>query len=1115
MQVSDSEIKDPRLSRPGYTNGPDRGNRRLRKGLYRFNWAYDDQSVGSGPPNQILISGLSPLSTAKEVAMHFREFGEVAECQLKVDPNSGASLGLCTLKYRDRRKEKWSSIESARNALKKGNGMKIGMDTVRVYLDTDGERSKKVVDRKIAQHRKELEAEERKAAALRAEQERLKNPIKPPSAPRSDRERMKERERERERDRDRDRDRDWDRDRDRSRDRERDRRDRPRDRSRSRDRDRYRDRSRDRDYDRRDRDRRDERSRDRRDNRDSRDIRQLSPRPSTARSNSETKWEEGKEPPKQPRAEIRNSISGTTTLGDLISTRPHIYIPASNFPSGVPVGERMVQHLRGKFRQWEWSNIRYDAEGYYIIFRESKEAERCFSQSTPDFFTYKLQMKLVKNVKPVSTEKPAASAGPRKDDHGASKASKTDPLKAVVDSLMDEIRVSLLRDTRRRITAPTLYELLDPAKMKEAFPDLAVEEPDVVETKDIKLEAPDGTSTVLPTETIGKATNPRINKISALPRFKRRVQERPVKEERKRRPSKAEVRPLHHRMEMYNSDNESDDETSVPDTRPASRGISEMPSDESRLVTLSAGDRVKHLAGRARSRLRDTPLMSEDEDDESVFGVAKSEFSERTDVDIKKQEEDEIDSMLMDVMGDVGGVTEVKQGFETPSVADHGSVGPTPKKVKLEHIPHIQEATPSPDAIEIGEDSLRATPRTPSKKRKLDTDHAIDRTPGLLSSPERKRRKTVEDRSWTQSSPIIFTPTFPDDDKIVLDLDGWQDFVKDDEDLEFLRQALEEEETESVGNVFAWAVRHKDLKYQNNGGVKGKQRLELWRGKRPLTRPGPCKALPVIEGYYKPNPSGCARTEGIHKIAEVEKSKYLPHRLKVAANRAKMANGGADTPSSKAVAADDPPVTTSLKSTSRSNRVNNRRLVADINLQKQMLSSDADVLRFNQLKKRKKPVRFARSAIHNWGLYAEANISVGDMIIEYVGEIIRQPVADLREKRYLRSGIGSSYLFRIDENTVIDATKKGGIARFINHSCTPNCTAKIIRVEGSKRIVIYALRDIAESKLPAVLCLCKRPFANKLIDEELTYDYKFERELDSDERIPCLCGSSGCKGFLN
>jgi [histone H3]-lysine4 N-trimethyltransferase SETD1 len=274
---------------------------------------------------------------------------------------------------------------------------------------------------------------------------------------------------------------------------------------------------------------------------------------------------------------------------------------------------------------------------------------------------------------------------------------------------------------------------------------------------------------------------------------------------------------------------------------------------------------------------------------------------------------------------------------------------------------------------------------------------------------------------------------------------------------------------------------------------------------------GPTKTFPKIEGYYKPNSTGCSRTEGVKRIPELEKSQYLPHRLKVAANRAKAAAAAASEGANKdkASTTNSVPKTTS---TSRTNRVNNRRLAADINAQKQMLSSDADVLRFNQLKKRKKPVRFARSAIHNWGLYAMESISAGDMIIEYVGEIVRQQVADMREKRYLKSGIGSSYLFRIDENTVIDATKKGGIARFINHSCTPNCTAKIIKVEGSKRIVIYALRDISESKL-----LLLEPVRSLMVyaDEELTYDYKFERELDSDERIPCLCGSSGCKGFLN
>ena len=57
------------------------------------------------------------------------------------------------------------------------------------------------------------------------------------------------------------------------------------------------------------------------------------------------------------------------------------------------------------------------------------------------------------------------------------------------------------------------------------------------------------------------------------------------------------------------------------------------------------------------------------------------------------------------------------------------------------------------------------------------------------------------------------------------------------------------------------------------------------------------------------------------------------------------------------------------------------------------------------------------------------------MVIEYVGAILRHSIADEREKHYERVGIGSSYLFRIDGDTVIDATKCGNLARFVNHSC--------------------------------------------------------------------------------
>jgi histone-lysine N-methyltransferase SETD1 len=298
-------------------------------------------------------------------------------------------------------------------------------------------------------------------------------------------------------------------------------------------------------------------------------------------------------------------------------------------------------------------------------------------------------------------------------------------------------------------------------------------------------------------------------------------------------------------------------------------------------------------------------------------------------------------------------------------------------------------------------------------------------------------------------------PAVQDDNEIILDIDGWQNLIKDDEDEEAARLALEKYVAADIGNVDTWAWKQMEIKALNRGGHRGLVTTET-----------------TVEGYYVPNETGCARTEGTKKILNSEKSMYLPHRIKVQKAReereAKAKRDGKDLAAGAVEAAKEAAKVAAekllAKGNSRASRVTNRRFVADLNDQKKTLGVEADALRFNQLKKRKKPVKFARSAIHNWGLYAMENIPMNDMIIEYVGEKVRQQVADLRETRYLKSGIGSSYLFRIDENTVIDATKRGGIARFINHSCMPNCTAKIIKVEGSKRIVIYALRDIAQSK---------------------------------------------------
>ena len=185
----------------------------------------------------------------------------------------------------------------------------------------------------------------------------------------------------------------------------------------------------------------------------------------------------------------------------------------------------------------------------------------------------------------------------------------------------------------------------------------------------------------------------------------------------------------------------------------------------------------------------------------------------------------------------------------------------------------------------------------------------------------------------------------------------------------------------------------------------------------------PLPSSPDVPTFRK-HASGSARTEGYYKITHAEKVAY------VVQYQARAANTG-----SAPVPVDEPQP--NYVTSSRSNRANARRRaqgLEEINqvqravaLSKGENAANELTFKFNQLQTRKKHLRFARSPIHDWGLYAMEKISRGEMVIEYVGEVIRAQVADKREKAYERQGIGSSYLFRIDEDLVVDATKKGNL----------------------------------------------------------------------------------------
>ncbi|KAG5290263.1 histone-lysine N-methyltransferase [Histoplasma ohiense] len=820
--------------------------------------------------------------------------------------------------------------------------------------------------------------------------------------------------------------------------------------------------------------------------------------------------------PEGPRATMMKpplpSLIEETPILSQIKRDPYIFIAHCY----VPVLSTTIPHLERRLKLFNWKSVRCDKTGYYVIFENSRrgeeETERCYKMChMTALFTYVMNMEsqpygnpnYVRSPSPervkVELREKAERERLKKEDEldieeeKKLRAADLDPSREVLRVLVSELRDKLLEDVKSRIAAPALYDFLDPSRHTAKRQKLGISDPESNARPAFRIDTSDDAIIGTPdsrAESLARSRGPfGHSNILSLPRIRKSqgfetANDAFMDERRRRPPRRKEFRPLYHRLQQLEGE-ESDDErrtsftrdTEEQDSRPLSRmsmtSVSEN-EDEFGYEPVTSKVDLQQLDLKA---IKDATVEELEHTiiDLSPTSKKRKRISEELEARKRQKEDDDLDSAKPD--GQVKPREAESDVDEAAKVIEPVTLTKAKKRRIKKSKKQIFEER---EALKLKQ--LEGTDHVPSKDDILIEPPTIEEEKLIEVGVGEILEETKPEVEWGVSRDVP-RPTVEDDETIILDLDGWQSLIKDDEDIRFLREALEEYPPSNIGNLSAWAWKQKEIKAINRAGERGPVHTET-----------------KINGYYLPNSTGCARTEGRKRILESEKSKYLPHRIKVQkAREEREALAKADPQAAAAEAARLAAARTISKSTSRSTRVNNRRLIADINAQKQALpmqSGDGDVLRFNQLKKRKKPVRFARSAIHNWGLYAEENISANDMIIEYVGEKVRQQVADMRERRYLKSGIGSSYLFRIDENTVIDATKRGGIARFINHSCTPNCTAKIIKVDGSKRIVIYALRDIER-------------------DEELTYDYKFEREWDSDDRIPCLCGSTGCKGFLN
>ena len=142
----------------------------------------------------------------------------------------------------------------------------------------------------------------------------------------------------------------------------------------------------------------------------------------------------------------------------------------------------------------------------------------------------------------------------------------------------------------------------------------------------------------------------------------------------------------------------------------------------------------------------------------------------------------------------------------------------------------------------------------------------------------------------------------------------------------------------------------------------------------------------------------------------------------------------------------------------------------------------------------KKLYKLTKSKIHNIGVVAAVNLKKGDNVIEYIGEKISKKEGDRRSEIHIEEAeknpdLGEVYVFELNDKYDIDGSVDYNDAKYINHSCNPNCESDIV----NDRIWVKAIRDIKKG-------------------EELTYDYSYD--LDEFDEYPCRCGDVKCFGYI-
>ncbi|RCV07254.1 hypothetical protein SEVIR_1G233300v4 [Setaria viridis] len=139
-----------------------------------------------------------------------------------------------------------------------------------------------------------------------------------------------------------------------------------------------------------------------------------------------------------------------------------------------------------------------------------------------------------------------------------------------------------------------------------------------------------------------------------------------------------------------------------------------------------------------------------------------------------------------------------------------------------------------------------------------------------------------------------------------------------------------------------------------------------------------------------------------------------------------------------------------------------------------------------------KKIKIVKTEHCGWGAVALEPLEKGDFVIEYVGEVIDDAICEQRLWDIRTRGDKNFYMCEISKDFTIDATFKGNVSRFLNHSCDPNCKLEKWQVDGETRVGVFASRSVK-------------------VGDPLTYDYRF---VHFGEKVKCHCQALNCQGYL-